>query len=409
MIFGPRLKIAVGPVNSTTDNRETTMLDRQFERRAVLVGLSTLLGSCATARLDLAAKRDTAALALMSDFPAAPMGPAFPLGPLKSIAISSCCDETRPAPLYDDIRKAKPDLLLLLGDNVYGSATPDDPQLSDLRAAYWQMARKPEFRALIQDIPNLAIWDDHDFGKNDGGGDFPHKALAQKMFNAFWNISPTSPLRSREGLYRSVRIGPAGKTVQIIMLDTRYFRDPMRRSDHPGTLGRERYIPHDVDARADILGEVQWTWLEAILQEPADIRIIVSSIQVIGDGHGYERWSQFPFAQQRLFRLIPSTRAKGVIFVSGDRHIGALNKLQTAATYPFFDLTASSINTSNWTQSMPIEGGDISGYKVGPSYAPENYGVIDIDWAGQSLQLGLVGTGQRSIKKIHVAFSQIGW
>jgi alkaline phosphatase D len=257
-------------------------------------------------------------------------------------------------------------------------------------------------------VPTLAVWDDHDFGKNDGGGDFPQKALAQAMFNSFWNIPSTDPLRSRPGLYRSVTIGPAGQRVQIIMLDTRYFRDPLRPTDQRDAPGRERYIPHPPDAAYDVLSASQWAWLEKTLQEPAEFRIIASSIQVIADGHGYERWGQFPAALARLYRLVGTTGVRGVVFVSGDRHLAAINRRDDLVGYALYDLTASAINAGNWRQGMPTDLGEAGPYRLGPSYTRANYGRIGIDWMKRVLKLEVIGmAGQVALTAV-VPFTSIG-
>eukprot|EP01052_Picozoa_sp_SAG31_P038237 SAG31_NODE_5071_length_2761_cov_4.024793_1_plen_82_part_00 len=72
-----------------------------------------------------------------------------------------------------------------------------------------------------------------------------------------------------------------------------------------------------------MLGAEQWQWLESVLRQPADLRLIVSSVQLAVAGHGYERWGLMPTELQRFYDLIDSTRAAGVVVLSGDRHIGA--------------------------------------------------------------------------------------
>jgi hypothetical protein len=36
-----------------------------------------------------------------------------------------------------------------------------------------------------QSTPIMAVWDDHDYGVNDGGGDFPAKEISRKAFLHF--------------------------------------------------------------------------------------------------------------------------------------------------------------------------------------------------------------------------------
>ena len=76
----------------------------------------------------------------------------------------------------------------------------------------------------------LAIWDDHDYGKNDAGGEFPAKAGSQEVFLDFLNEPKDSIRRKTPGIYDCVTIGPIGKRVQFILLDTRYFRTPLKRA-----------------------------------------------------------------------------------------------------------------------------------------------------------------------------------
>ena len=61
-----------------------------------------------------------------------------------------------------------------------------------------------------------------------------------------------------------------------------------------------------------MLGDAQWAWLAERLREPAALRLIVSSIQVLAEGHGWERWSNLPKERQRLFDLIRDTGARSV-------------------------------------------------------------------------------------------------
>jgi alkaline phosphatase D len=269
-----------------------------------------------------------------------------------------------------------------MGDNVYGSATEDDPQLSDLRASYWQQARRKELVGLVSSTPTLAVWDDHDFGKNDGGGeDYPGRVVAQAMFDAFWRVGPDDPRAHPNGVYGSWILGPQGQRVQIILLDTRYWRSPLKPTDQRNAKGKERYV-EDMAPGKTILGEGQWRWLEGELKKPADLRLVVSSIQLVALGHGYEKWGNFPPERQRFFDLVKSTGAKGVVVVSGDRHYTSINKEPSAAGYPIYDFTSSAIN-------MPWNGGEGETLPtmVTRPFAQENYGVISIDWAGRTLAL----------------------
>lgn len=390
---------------------------QNLTRRSLIASLPAFTAACATASGNNSAGASSREAQLpatdpatgpLAGFPRAPIGPALPTGPITRIAVTSCAREDEPMPLYEDVLAARPDVVLMVGDNVYGSWTPEDPQLSDLRSAYFQLARRREFRALAEQVPIVPVWDDHDYGTNDGGGDFAYKDLAQAMFNRFWNIPADSPQQSRPGIYRSHMLGPPGQRVQLVVLDTRYFRDPLVPSPRRGDPGMERYVPHPPDATADILGPAQWSWLEQVLREPADLRIIVSSIQVVADGHGWERWGNFPAARARLYRLIAETGAKGVLFASGDRHVGSINRIAEGVAYPLVDVTGSGINVSNWRPREPVEHVEGGLLRIGPAYRPPNFGQFEIDWPGRQLRASIMGAGSVEAVGLSVGFAELG-
>jgi alkaline phosphatase D len=141
------------------------------------------------------------------------------------------------------------------------------------------------------------------------------------------------------------------------------------------------------------LGEAQWAFLKAELEKPADVRLIVSSIQVVADGHGYERWGNFPDAQKRLYDLISQTGANGVVFASGDRHYGSINQVREGVAYPLTDITASAINMPFRVAEGTTSVNEPATTRIGDSYAPVNFGLVEISWEVQTLTLNLVGEG----------------
>lgn len=323
---------------------------------------------------------------------------------LSTIGIGSChsTEEGRDFSILTQIASEALDLFIYTGDNVYGDARQYDATLPELRQAYRELAAKPEFQALRQASPMLATWDDHDYGMNDLGGDFAFKGFAETLFLDFWGAEQNDIRRTREGIYDAHIYGPEGQRVQIILLDTRYFRTALTPTDERGAVGKERYLP-STDPEQDMLGAAQWAWLQDQLNEPADLRFIVSSIQVHADGHGWEAWRTMPMERERLYRLINSTGAQGVVFVSGDRHSAGLYVREDIVDYPLYEITSSSLNMSY---------GDINDepgpHRLGEMYAPVNYGVIDIDWPGRRLFLQIKSADGQIVRGYEVRFSQIG-
>src|SRR5579862_7682481 len=91
--------------------------------------------------------------------------------PLTRIAFGSFADQAKPQPIWDAILACRPELFIFAGDNVYGDFHNADA--GNLRRAYRKAATIPGYVKLRQSVEHLAVWDDHDYGINDGGGDFP--------------------------------------------------------------------------------------------------------------------------------------------------------------------------------------------------------------------------------------------
>jgi alkaline phosphatase D len=352
-----------------------------MKRRQVLGGAAALaaIGGCATQR---------------SEAPAAAPSPGTAL---RSIGFGSCIDQTKPAPIWETILAQPPDLFVFGGDNVYCEMPYSRARL---RRAYALAAESPGMGRLRRSVPHMAIWDDHDYGLNDGGSEFPFKAESKAEFLEFWKVPADDPRRSHEGLYHAQVFGPPGRRVQVIVLETRWFRSRWKPTDQRDAPGRERYVP-DPDPAKTMLGEVQWAWLAQQLRQPADVRVIVSGIQVVTSGHGWERWGNLPREQQRLYDLIASTRAQGVVLLSGDRHIGALYRETAGTPYPLVELTSSGM-THPWRAAN-----EAGPNRLGELFTDFHYGTVDIDWAAASVSLQIRDIEGKPRRSVTVPFNEL--
>lgn len=291
--------------------------------------------------------------------------------PVARIAFGSCARQDQPQPIWEQINDAKPDLFLFIGDNIYG----DTEDMTLMKTKYDQLATIPGFAKLRRSVPILATWDDHDFGVNDGGANYAQRAASQQLLLDFFGEPKDSPRRQREGVYDAKIYGPVGKRVQIILLDTRYHRSALKTVPR-GTRGQGRYTSDD-DPNKTMLGAAQWQWLGEQLRQPAEVRIIASSIQVIAEDHGWEKWMNFAPERQRLFKLIRATGATGVVFISGDRHLAELSMMDGGVGYPLYDLTASGMNNASKVWRRYEE----NRHRVATLNWGDNFGLITIDWS----------------------------
>ena len=310
---------------------------------------------------------------------------------LTRIAFGSCAHQAKPQPIWDAVLAYRPELFVFTGDNVYGDVTSD--AMTELREAYAAAAKVAGIAALRAKVPVLATWDDHDYGQNDGGADFAHKEQAERLFLDFWDISHDDPRDQRPGIYHAEILGPPEARIQVILLDTRSFRSALRPTDERGALGKEAYLP-DPDPAKTMLGEAQWAWLAEQLREPAELRLLVSSVQVLAEQHGFERWGNLPRERRRLLDLIAETGAAGVVLVSGDRHIGALYRLAEGVPYELYEITSSGLNMAY------AHNRDIGPLRLGEVYGQDNFGTIDIDWQAGDVTLsvrGMTGETERGV------------
>lgn len=317
---------------------------------------------------------------------------------LQRIAFGSCANQDEPQPIWDTVAGLKPDLVIYGGDNVYASQQPWSR--ATLEAAYAALAAKPEFVRVRAAAPAFAIWDDHDYGRNDAGVEFPHKQASKEAFLAFWQAPADDERRAHEGIHHARTFGPPGRRVQVIGLDTRWFRSAWKPTDEHNAPGKQRYIP-DADPTKTMLGAAQWQWLEARLREPADLRLVVSGVQVLAEGHGWERWGNFPLERQKLFDLVARTRANGVLLLSGDRHLGALYRETAGVPYPLLEMTSSGI-THPWRAAA-----EPGPNRLGDVYGELHFGTIDVDWSARSVTLALRDIAGRPQRQHTVRLDQL--
>jgi len=299
--------------------------------------------------------------------------------PIQTIAFGSCAKQYLPQPIWDSIVKVQPDVFVFLGDNIYGDTT----DMEKLTAKYQQLGAMAGYKRLKSVSKVLAIWDDHDYGKNDAGAEFTKKKESQKIFLDFFEEPKDSERRKTPGIYDAKIYGKEGQRVQFLLLDTRYFRSPLHKPGRPKIPIEGRHGPYapTQDSKTTLLGEEQWKWLEEQLQKPAELRILATSIQLIADEHGWECWANFPHERQRLYHLIQKTKANGIIALSGDRHRGEISQNLKALPYPLYDITASGMNVKSRFSN------EINSQRIGSPYQDEHFGTVLVDWKTGNLTL----------------------
>jgi alkaline phosphatase D len=291
-----------------------------------------------------------------------------------TIAFGSCGHEDEEQPVLSLAADYKPDAFIFLGDNIYG----DTDNMDTLQHKYNKLSNKPEFQKLSAATKLYAIWDDHDFGRNDAGKWYPYKKESKEIFLNFFKEPAASERRKHEGIYHTEYITKNGKTIQLILLDVRTFRSDLLLFDKNNKELQQRYFypldyqPH-TSTDSTLLGAEQWKWLEGELQKPADLRFICSGSQFSIEFNGYEAWANFPHEQKKMIELIKKTKANGVMFLTGDVHYAEISKLEEPGLYPLYDVTSSGI-TSTWDFATPNKN------RIEGPVMHNHIGVVTVDW-----------------------------
>lgn len=233
--------------------------------------------------------------------------------------------------MWQTIDKTAPDLMLLLGDNVY----IDDPESVEMQKyTYYRRQSRPEWRRLVAHTPVFTIWDDHDFSTNDSWGgprvDIPFwkRDYVWKTFQQNWVNPGYAGGRDQPGCWYTFSVGD----VDFIMLDCRYYRtDP--RGDDP-----------------TMLGPVQLNWLkEQLAESTGTFKVICSSVpwDFRTKGDSLDTWNGYRAEREEIFSFIEAQAIEGVVLMSADRHRSDAWRIERDSGYDFFEFNSSRLTNQH--------------------------------------------------------------
>jgi alkaline phosphatase D len=269
--------------------------------------------------------------------------------------------------IFESIHSKKPNIMLWGGDNVYLREADWDSK-TGIYHRYTHSRSIKELQPLLASSQNFAIWDDHDFGPNDGDRSFYFKYETQNAFKNFWaNKTYGTDANQKEGIYSTFNWGDA----QFFLLDDRFFKSPNDR----------------LTGEKTIIGTTQFEWLiDALSSSKATFKVIVIGGQVINPTARFENYENYPKEKQKLLSEIEANKIKGVLFLTGDRHFSELSKLNRENNYPLYDWTVSPL-TSGVGNSYKD---DVNKNRVeGSLFAQNNFGILSFSGNKANRQLKL--------------------
>ena len=292
---------------------------------------------------------------------------------LNTIAFGSCNHQNDPQNYWQSITANRPDLWIWLGDNIYA----DTQDMIAMKGMYDSLKMNHFYKEFYKNIPLIGVWDDHDYGTNDGDKNYPQKKVSRDLMLEFLDVPKENPVWQREGAYSAYTFGTGEKKVKIILLDARYFRDTLEINDQ----GEDKYVKNET---GDILGEAQWKWFENELnQSDAKLILIGCGIQMLPEEQGFEKWGNFPKARKQLLETLSASGNENIILLSGDRHISEISKTELEGIKnPVYEFTSSGL-THTWSEIWE----EHNKYRVGELIINKSFGIIKINWEKEPLEV----------------------
>tara|TARA_B100000609_G_scaffold164210_1_gene136540 strand:- start:9065 stop:10459 length:1395 start_codon:yes stop_codon:yes gene_type:complete len=257
------------------------------------------------------------------------------------VVIASCMDDQFPEVqkiMWNHVWEKNPDALFLIGDNVYADAhldvlthkkiKPGDGEAyralitpKNLEGRYIQTRQDLLNFRMKKLIPTFSVWDDHDYGSNNGGEDFAYKSEVTKFFTQFFPVENLGKSFAEKGPGVSSVI--RFSKVDVFLLDDRSFRTSQTH-----------------------FGKEQSEWLFQNLN-PKKLSVLVSGDQWFGGYHKFESFEgNQPEDFKNFLQKLKSKKAK-VFFVSGDRHLTEIMKVAKKHTgFKTFEVTTSGIHAN---------------------------------------------------------------
>ncbi|MFP6615618.1 MAG: alkaline phosphatase D family protein, partial [Candidatus Hydrogenedentota bacterium] len=256
-----------------------------------------------------------------------------------TIAFGSCSKDSRLpyVPVYEAMAFEQADIAVFVGDNTYftvgeGDWSTSGPigdwnSIEQMISRHMRTRTNPYLQNLLRNTPNYGIWDDHDYGPNNSDRELESKEEALDIFKAVW-ANPYFGTPKTRGVFSKFRRGPA----DIFLMDDRYHKY-VKNGRHPNVSAED----------AVIWGDDQLEWLcNELKRSKAPVKIIANGTQVISkDGRGEGHFNEAPEEIAKLMAFLKKNKIGGVVFLSGDRHITEVLRLEQEDGPSLVEFTSS--------------------------------------------------------------------
>ena len=252
------------------------------------------------------------------------------------------------APVYAQIAADDPHFFLQIGD--FDHRRPDS--LAEMRSMHRSVrgpliASGADFAEHIADeFPVFHVWDDHDYGMNNGDKNFPGRAAALEAFKEYFP-TPNLPNPS-QGIWHSFGYAQA----DFFMLDLRSQRDPFTDPEGPAKSILD----------GNNIANGQKAWLKAgLLNSTANWKFVATPVPFNPTTQKKEGWAEYDTERQEILDFINANHIEGVILISGDIHHGGgiddgTNSGLPEVSVPHTNMTDDHTNTTRspglWSEGI---------------------------------------------------------
>ncbi len=244
-------------------------------------------------------------------------------------AVGSCMDHSlHHPPIWQDLHDQDVDAIFLIGDQVYTDyGLKSIPPENQLWQKFYESRLILELYQFKHLKPVFAMWDDHDFGPNNGDSSYVHAEYSRQNFTKFFpqNRNYCRYLNNGPGISFSLSL--CGQL--FIFFDDRSFR--IKNGKH------ERY---------GHWGEAQEKWaLEQIHGFRGPVWLINGSQFFPVANLKESVKGEHPLQLEALTRALKDLPQK-IIFVSGDIHMSEISRIEPEILgYSTVELTSSAMHS----------------------------------------------------------------
>jgi len=290
------------------------------------------------------------------------------------VAFGCCMDHSERHDVFDALNLADPEVFVFLGNTV----DVDAGDMDDMLEAYDVLNRFRGPKVLRRQSAVMSMWNRTDYAiDGQAGTNNPLKYAVRNHFLTFWREPISSPRMFQEhGIAKAVVFGEAPQRVQVIMLDGRWNRDPLTRVGWVERLTRaldSEQGPYLPNPSATLLGDAQWQWLAEQLQEPAEVRVLMSATPFFAPVNGYDSWAMYATEQQRLVEMLQQLQPQGLVLATGDRGFGELAKIDDVLSYPLWQVTSGYLSSASEAPYRFEQ-------RHGDALEQARYGQIEVRW-----------------------------